>query len=65
MPGYTMIEKVLGKGLTGRLGWANNHHYISNVMKYGGKIYNLGGALTGSYGKEIALIGKYALLFWA
>ncbi len=61
MPGYKIIEKI-SPAAAKQLGWANNHRYISNVMKYSGKIYNLGGSLTGSYGKEIALIGKYLFL---
>ena len=61
--GYKGIEKILGKTLTSKLGWAHNYAYISNVMKYGGTIYNLGGPATGSYGKELALIAKKAYMF--
>lgn len=61
IPGYKIIEKI-SPAAAKQLGWANNHRYISNVMKYSGKIYNLGGPLTGSYGKEIALIGQYSFL---
>ncbi len=64
MPGYSKVEKVFGSGIAGRLGWANNHRYIANVMKYNGNIYSLGGQQIGSYGKEIALIGNYARLIW-
>ena len=61
MPGYKIIEKI-SPAAAKQLGWSNNHRYISNVMKYSRKIYNLGGPLTGSYGKEIALIGQYSFL---
>ena len=63
MPGYTKIAKY-SSSVANQLGLANNYHYISNVMKYGGVIYNLGGPLTGSYGKEIELITKYRYLFF-
>lgn len=59
MPGYPIAKRVLGSNLANKLGWAHNYHYISNVMKFGGKIYDLGGALTGSYAKEVALIKKF------
>ena len=59
MPGYSILSKFAPK-LTAKLGWANNYHYIRNVMRYGGTIFNLGGSLTGSFAKEIALIMKYA-----
>lgn len=42
----------------------DNYHYISNVMRRGGKIHSIGGELTGSYAKEIALIGDYSFLRW-
>lgn len=58
MPGYKTIAKV-SHGIASKLGWANHHHYISNVMKHGEIIYNLGGPATGSYGKELALIADY------
>jgi len=58
MPGYKTVAKI-SPGIASKLGWANNHHYISNVMKHGGMIYNLGGPATGSYGKELALIADY------
>jgi len=62
MPGYKALSRVTPK-LTARLGWANNYHYVSNVMKHGGIIYNLGGPNTGSYGKELSLIAKYGYTF--
>ena len=64
LPGYKGIEKILGKTITSKLGWAHNYTYISNVMKYGGTIYNLGGSATNSYGKELALIAKKAYKFF-
>lgn len=61
IPGYKIIEKI-SPAAAKQLGWANNHRYISDVMKHSGKIYNLGGPLTGSYGKEITLFGQYSFL---
>ncbi len=57
MPGYSILSKVAPK-LTAKLGWAHNYHYIRNVMKYNGMIYNLGGPKTGCYAKELDLIAK-------
>lgn len=62
LKGYKFIEKISPK-IANQLGWANNYHYIKNVMKHGGKIYNLGGPKTGSYGKELKLLAKYAYEF--
>ena len=59
LPGYSKLSNILGERLVSQLGWAHNYHYIFNVMKYGGRIYNLGGSLTDSYGKEIALLWKF------
>ena len=61
LPGYNKFERILGSNLASKLGWANNYHYINNVIKYGGNIYSVGGTWTGSYGKEVAMILK--LLF--
>ena len=58
LPGYSKIARV-SPSMASKLGWANNYRYISNVMRYGGKIYNLGGPATGSYGKELALLAHY------
>lgn len=41
------------------MGWANNYHFISNVMQRSGRIYNLGGAVTGCYAKELEMIANY------
>lgn len=62
MPGFEFIKGKTSVKTAEKLGWADNYHYISNVMKHGGTIYNLGGSLTGCYGKEIALIGRYPFL---
>jgi hypothetical protein len=48
MKGYKTIEKI-SPAAARKLGWANNYHYIKSVMRHGGKIYDLGGPLTGSY----------------
>lgn len=42
-----------------QMGWANNYHFISNVMQRSGRIYNLGGAVTGCYAKELEMIANY------
>lgn len=63
LPGYSVARKI-SPSAARQLGWASNHRYISNVMKYGGNIYNLGGPQTGAYGKEIALIGKLYKYFF-
>jgi hypothetical protein len=59
IPGYAKFEKILGRGLTQKLGWANNYSFINNVVKKGGTIYNLGGSLTGSYGREMLMLRGY------
>ena len=61
MPGYNAIKKI-SPCMAKRLGWADNYHYVNNVIKRGGSIYNLGGPATGSYGKELELIGDYIRL---
>ena len=58
MKGYKKLAKI-APNLTARLGWASNYHYVSNVMKHNGVIVDFGGALTGSYAKEVALLNKY------
>ena len=42
-----------------QMGLANNYHFISNVMQRSGCIYNLGGAVTGCYAKELEMIANY------
>ena len=63
MPGYRVIAKIAPK-FAARLGWAHNYHFIRNIMRYGGAIYNFGGPRTGSYAKELALIAKFAYEFF-
>ena len=58
LPGYSVLSKI-APNLTSQLGWAHNYNFIYNVMKRGGTIYNLGGALTGSYAKEISLLWRF------
>lgn len=41
------------------MGLANNYHFINNVMQRSGRIYNLGGAVTGCYAKELEMIANY------
>ena len=59
--GYKKIESVF-PNLASKLGWAHNYDYISNVMRYGGIIYNLGGDISGCYQKELELLLDYILL---
>lgn len=61
LPGYSKVASIF-PSMASKLGWASNYRYVSNVMKYGGTIYNLGGPNTGSYAKELILIGNYAKL---
>ena len=61
MPGYNAISKI-SPAAAQQLGWANNYEYVNSVMKYGGTIYDLGGPLTGSYGKEVLLVNGYQYL---
>lgn len=42
-----------------QMGWSNNYHFINNVMQRSGRIYNLGGAVTGCYAKELEMIANY------
>lgn len=58
MHGYDVIAKRF-PSLAAKLGWANNYHFISNVMQRSGRIYNLGGAVTGCYAKELEMIANY------
>ena len=41
------------------MGLANNYHFINSVMQRSGRIYNLGGAVTGCYAKELEMIANY------
>ena len=63
MPGFDLINKY-SPTLANQLSWAHNYHYISNVMKYGGIIYNVVKPQTGFYGKELVLIARYGYLFF-
>ena len=63
MTGYKKLEKI-APNLTARLGWASNYHYISNVMKHKGAIVDIGGALTNSYGKEVAMLNRAGYQYW-
>ena len=42
-----------------QMGLANNYHFINSVMQRSGCIYNLGGAVTGCYAKELEMIANY------
>lgn len=42
-----------------QMGLTNNYHFINNVMQRSGRIYNLGGAVTGCYAKELEMIANY------
>ena len=63
MTGYKKLEKI-APNLTARLGWASNYHYISNVMKHKGVIFDIGGALTNSYAKEVAMLNRAGYQHW-
>jgi len=58
MSGYKIIEKI-SPSIARRLGWAHNHNYIKSVMRYSGRIYDIGGSATGSYARELKLISGY------
>lgn len=62
LKGYKLVEKIFGKNLATKIGWAHNKAYVKSVMRLGGAIVDLGGELTGAYAKEVALTAGYQYL---
>ena len=60
--GYKLVEKIFGKNLATKIGWAHNKAFVKSVMKLGGIIVDVGGELSGAYAKEVALTAGYQYL---
>ena len=62
LKGYKLVEKVFGKNLATKIGWAHNKAFVKSVMRLGGAIVDIGGELSGAYAREVALIEGYQYL---
>ena len=62
LKGYRLVEKIFGKDLATKIGWAHNKAFVKSVMKLGGAIVDIGGELSGAYAKEVALTAGYQYL---
>ena len=49
------MEKIFGKNLAEKIGWAHNKAFVKSVMRLGGAIVDIGGELSGAYTREVAL----------
>ena len=62
LTGYKLVERIFGKEIATKIGWAHNRAFIKAVMKLNGVIYDIGGELSGAYAKEVALTKGYKYL---
>ena len=62
LKGYKLMEKIFGKNLAAKIGWAHNKAFVKSVMRLGGAIVDIGGELSGAYAKEVALTKGYQYL---
>ena len=62
LKGYRLVEKIFGKDLATKIGWAHNKAFVKSVMKLGGAIVDIGGELSGAYAKEVTLTAGYQYL---
>lgn len=62
LKGYKLVEKIFGKNLAAKIGWAHNKAFVKSVMRLGGAIVDIGGELSGAYAKEVALTKGYQYL---
>ena len=62
LKGYKLVEKIFGKNLATKIGWAHNKAFVKSVMKLGGVIVDIGGELSGADAKEVALTTGYQYL---
>ena len=60
---FNFIKKVAGQKAAETVGWWQNKCVVKGVMALKGAIYDCGGALTGAYAKEVALIKGYQYLY--
>ena len=60
---FNFIKKVAGQKAAETVGWWQNKCVVKGVMALKGAIYDCGGALTGSYAKEVALTKGYKYLY--
>ena len=62
LKGYKLVEKIFGKNLAAKIGWAHNKAFVKSVMRLGSAIVDIGGELSGAYAKEVALTKGYQYL---
>ena len=60
---FNFIKKTFGTKAAEKVGWWQNKCVVKGVMALKGPIYDCGGALTGSYAKEVALTKGYQYLY--
>lgn len=49
------MEKIFGKNLAAKIGWAHNKAFVKSVMRLGGAIVDIGGESSGTYAKEVGV----------